>query len=240
MAVFHYTDPEDVIGEELTYMGSDGQIRLKVIGVIKDYHQLSPKLENTPELIRFSKQVRKYFILKMEPGSSSYQNTRAAITFAQSIFKEIFPGNPFNFFFLEEEFEKQYLADLNFGRLFGIFSLLAVFIACMGLFGLSSYMVVQKTKEIGIRKILGSSVGNILKSLSFEYIKLILIANLIAWPLIYYLMNKWLETFVSHIQMSLWQFVIAGISVTVITLITISIHTTKAALANPVDALRSE
>lgn len=240
MAAFQYSDPEKIIGEELTYMGSDGQIRFKIIGVIKDYHQLSPKLENAPELIRFSKQVRKYFILKMKPGSTSFQNMRSTIASVQSIYNEIFPGNPFNFFFLEEEFEKQYTSDRHFGQLFGIFSFLAVFIACMGLFGLSSYMVVQKTKEIGIRKILGSSVGNILRSLSFEYIKLILIANLIAWPLIYYLMTQWLENFVSHIQMSLWQFIIAGISVTVITLLTIGIHTTRAALANPVDSLRSE
>jgi putative ABC transport system permease protein len=236
----NFADPQQAIGEELTYMGSDGSLRLKVIGVIKDYHHLSPRLENEPVLFTFSRQARKYFIIKMKPESASGESTQTTIASCEAAFKEIFPGNPFNYFFLEEEFEKQYQADRNFGRLFGIFSLLAVFIACMGLFGLSSYMVVQKTKEIGIRKILGSSVGNILKSLSIEYIKLILIANLIAWPLIYYLMNKWLETFVSHIQMNLWQFVIAGISITVISLLTISIHTSKAALANPVDALRSE
>ena len=190
--------------------------------------------------MRFAPFARRYYIVKFNTGADPGGAVKQVLDLAESNFKSIFPGNPFSYFFIDQEFEKQYESDQQFGDMFGIFSSLAVFVACLGLFGLAAHTVIQKTKEIGIRKVLGSSIGNILKTLSWEYIKLIILANVLAWPLIFYLMNRWLDTFVDRIAIDWWLFPLACLIVTVVALFTVSFHTLKAARANPVKSLRYE
>lgn len=235
-----FSSPEDAISKEITFNGGDGSFRMRVVGVLDNYHQLSPKQAFEPVIIRYSPFVRRYYVVKFNTGSDPGESVRQVLSLAENTYKGVFPNNPFSYFFIDQEFEKQYAGDEQFGDMFGIFSLLAIFVACLGLFGLAAHTVIQKTKEIGIRKVLGSSVVNILKTLSWEYVKLIIVANLLAWPLIYYLMNQWLDTFVDRIALAWWLFPAACLLVTVIAMFTVSFHTIRAARANPVKSLRYE
>ena len=153
---------------------------------------------------------------------------------------EFFPGNPFLSFFLDDHYNLQYQSDQQFGRIFGIFSALAIFIACMGLFGLSSLTAIQRTKEIGVRKVMGASVTNILALMSRDYMMLLGVAIVIALPLAWWLMSRWLESFAYRLPLSWWLFAIPSIAVILIALMTISIHTLKAARTNPSKSLRYE
>lgn len=238
--LFKYPTPEDALGDELTYVGGDGEFRIKIVGVVKNYHHLSPKLEHFPQVFGYNPRARKYYIVHFNVGDNPQENIPEVIATIHGEYQNYFVGNPFNYFFLDEEFEKQYRADQSFGDLFSIFSLLALIVASLGLFGLSSFTILRRTKEIGIKKVLGSSVANILKSLSSDYLKLILFANIIAWPLIYYLMEQWLANFENHISIQWWLFPIAGIAVSLIALITVSFHTVKAATTNPIESLKYE
>ncbi len=158
----------------------------------------------------------------------------------ESAWKETFPGNPFNYFFLNDHYNQQYQADQQFGNVFGIFSGLAIFIACLGLFGLSSLTALQRTKEIGIRKVLGASLFGILKLISKDFILLILIAIVMSVPLATWIMSGWLQGFAYRIPLSWWIFAVPSIVVVVIALATVSIHTLKAAMTDPVKSLRYE
>lgn len=237
---FGFSSPEEAVNKEITFAGGDGSYKMTIVGVLDNYHQLSPKVDHTPQITRYDPFVRRYYMVKFNTGSDPGKTVGQVINQAETTFKSLFPGNPFSYFFIDEEFEKQYEADQQFGDMFGIFSMLAIFVACLGLFGLAAHTVIQKTKEIGIRKVLGSSIPNILKNLSWEYIKLIIVANVLAWPLIYYMMNQWLDSFVDRIAINLWLFPAACLLVTFIALFTVSFHTIKAARANPVKSLRYE
>lgn len=238
--LFQYPSPEEAIGNELTFMGSDGTYKLNIVGVIQNYHHLSPKLDHSPLIIGFTPTIRNYYIVQFNTGSNPGENISKAIATTESVYKSTFEGNPFNYFFLDDEFESQYKADKQFGDLFGFFGALALFVACLGLYGLSSYTVLRRTKEIGVKKVLGSSVLQILKSLSMDYLRLVLVANIISWPIIFYLMQNWLEGFASHIAIQWWLFPVAGLAVTTLALFTVSFHTVKAATTNPVKSLRYE
>src|SRR5258708_32370133 len=158
----------------------------------------------------------------------------------EAVWKETFPGNPFNYFFLNDYYNQQYKADQQFGNICSIFSGLAIFIACLGLFGLSSLTAIQRTKEIGIRKVLGASLISILKLISREFIFLIGIAIIASIPLTAWVMNRWLQDFAYRIPLSWWIFAIPGFLVVVIALATVAIHTLKAAMADPLKSLRYE
>jgi putative ABC transport system permease protein len=152
----------------------------------------------------------------------------------------MFPGNPYEYKFLNEFFDRQYRSDIKTAEIFGLFTFLSIFISCLGLIGLSSLMITHKTKEIGIRKVLGASVPDVIKLVSKEFMKLVLLANLIAWPVAYYFMNNWLQDFAYRINISWWIFFISGGIALVIALITISFQAIKAATANPVKSLKYE
>jgi putative ABC transport system permease protein len=237
---FGFDSAEEAVNKEITFASGNGDYRMTIVGVLDNYHQLSPKVDHTPLITRYDPFVRRYYMIKFNTGTDPGAAVREVIATAEDTYKSLFPGNPFSYFFIDEEFEKQYEADQQFGDMFGIFSLLAIFVACLGLFGLAAHTVIQKTKEIGIRKVLGSSIPNILRHLSWEYIKLIILSNVLAWPLIYYLMNEWLDSFVDRIAINLWLFPAACLLVTFIALFTVSFHTIKAARANPVNSLRYE
>jgi putative ABC transport system permease protein len=151
-----------------------------------------------------------------------------------------FPGNPFEYFFLDDFFNRQYENERKFGKLFTTFSILAVIVSCVGLFGLSAYTATQRTKEIGIRKALGSTENGIFLLLSQEYLKLIGVSILIATPMIWWVMNNWIQTFPYRTTISPFVFVFSGVMVLAVALITVSYQTVKASKTNPVESLRYE
>jgi len=147
---------------------------------------------------------------------------------------------PFEYTFFDDDYNKLYINEVQTKKLFITFSLMAIFIGCLGLFGLASFTVVRRTKEIGMRKILGASVGGIIVILSKEYVKWVALANVFAWPFAYYFMRKWLAGFAYHIDLNIIAFIVSGALALIIALLTVSVQTFKAATANPVDSLRYE
>ena len=150
------------------------------------------------------------------------------------------PGMPFSYRFMNESFNNMYRAEQRVGEISITFSILTIFIACLGLFGLVTYMAEQRTKEIGVRKVLGASISNVIIMLSKDFLKLVLIAAIIAFPIAWWAMHTWLQQFAYRISISWWIFIVAGIAALLIGLITVSFQAVKAAVANPVNSLRSE
>jgi putative ABC transport system permease protein len=184
----------------------------------------------------FSKTQFKEFLF-CKNGAAEYPSTVASV---ETTWKKYFPEDPFNYYFLDDSFNQQYKSDRLFGSIFSIFALLAILIACFGLAGLSAYNILQRRKEIGIRKVMGASVRQLLMLLSRDFLKLVLISFLVAIPVTVLLMNRWLEDFAYRIQISWWVFVIAGVISICIAFATISFQAIKAAVANPVKSLRTE
>ena len=166
--------------------------------------------------------------------------TREALSFIGSTWKKIFPDRPFEYQFLDEHFREVYRADTQVSKIVGILAALAIIISCLGLFGLASYSAEKRIKEVGIRKVMGASVQNIVSLLSKDFLKLILIANIIAWPVAWFALNRWLLDFAYRINISWWVFALTGLTALLIALITISFQAIKAAIANPVKSLRTE
>lgn len=208
---------------------------LTVIGVVANFHQQGLQKTIDPMIMLLRPNIRGYYSAKIQ--ATEVQATVAAL---QKIWEKHFPADPFSFYFLDEFFDRQYRADMIFGKVFGAFAFLAVLIACFGLLGLSAYNVVQRTKEIGVRKVLGASVVSIAGLLSKDFVKLVLAANLVAWPVAYFAMNRWLQDFAYRVNIGWWVFALAGGAALLIALLTVSLQAIKAALANPVEALRYE
>ncbi|WP_293939617.1 ABC transporter permease [Sphingobacterium sp. UBA5996] len=226
-----YSNPQDIIGKQFRQWGREGT----VIGVVKDFNYLSLHRKIEP------------LALRLEPSSSRYltvniQHVNQPETVARigKLWNELVPNRPFLYSFLDDNFNRQYEADFNFRRLFTAFSGLALFIACLGLLGLVTYTAQQRTKEIGVRKVLGASIYHLILLLSSDFIKLLAVALLIATPLSWMAMKKWLDNFAYHIDPQWWMFVFAGFATIIIALVTVSYQTLKAARANPVDSLRDE
>jgi putative ABC transport system permease protein len=203
--------------------------------VVRDFHSRSLHTAIRPFVFRMYKPWHQYAFIKID--GSQIQDALAHI---EDAYKTYSPGIPFDYLFLDEVFNQQYASERQLGELFNGFSLLSVIIACLGLFGLASYTTEQKTKEIGIRKVLGASIPGIVIMTAREFLKWILIANLLAWPISYFVMSKWLQDFAYKVSIGPLVFVFsAGLALTVAVL-TVSYHSIKAALANPVDSLRYE
>src|SRR5260221_6453000 len=166
-----------------------------------------------------------FFAFKIES-----ENSRDVVASLEKPWKAFFPGNPMNYFFLDQFFNRQYDSDIKFGRVFGLFTLLAIFVACLGLFGLASFMTIQRTKEIGIRKVLGSSVSGIILLLSKGFIQLVVIANLVAWPLAWWIMSRWLQSFPYRVEISPLLFLLAELLVVIISFPSVRVYTMQAAL----------
>jgi ABC-type antimicrobial peptide transport system permease subunit len=167
-------------------------------------------------------------------------NTQEALAGLQSVYRQYAPGIPFNYQFADQEYALKFRNEIRVGKLSAIFASLAIFISCLGLFGLASFVAEQRTKEIGVRKVLGASVPHLWALLSKEFVMLVLISFVIAAPAAYYFMHGWLEHFQYRISLSWWIFAAAGAGSLFITLLTISFQSVKAALANPVKSLRTE
>lgn len=211
------------------------EVRVNVIGVIKDYHSLSLR-EKIDAMILFS-EPSDYDTLSIRVSPVDIPHT---LDLLKKKWKALMPQRPFDFFFLDDEFDSQYRAEERMGSLTMRFSLLAILIGCLGLFGMASYTTAQRTKEIGIRKVLGASAGVIVRMLSREYIVLVAIGNLIAWPVAYFLMKSWLDNFAYRTSLALWIFIIAALLSLTVALLTVSYQSLKAAFSNPVDSLRYE
>lgn len=208
---------------------------LQVMGVLKDYHQKSLQYKHDPIIYAYKTTTKRFYSLKVDT-----QNLSQTMADIESSWKGIFPGNPFDSFFLDDSFDEQYKADRQFGYLIGFFSSLAILVACMGLFGLASFTITRRTKEIGVRKVLGASVGSIFVILSKDFLKLIAVASLVAWPLTYWSISQWLQNYEHRIELNLWLFILPSFLILIIALLTISFQTIKAARANPVKALKYE
>ena len=208
----------------------------KIVGVMEDHHQRSLKDDYDPIIFfPIPDLYGEYLTINM-----SMQNASETISSIEQQFKTTFPGNGFEYFFLDDFFDRQYAADQQFGKVFGLFSGLALFVAALGLFGLSTFMISQRIKEIAIRKVLGATIQSMIYLFSRDFLKLILIANVIALPLAYWLISQWLDRFVFREDIGWIMFVVPAAILVIISLATVSIQTIKTGITNPVKALRSE
>src|SRR5688572_14851500 len=226
-----FENPLDAIDIQINFWGDT----FRIVGVLKNYRQESLKKDFEPLIFRYDRTPGGFYSIKFNTA-----NVKESLSKFEDTWKEFFPGNPFDYFFLDEHYNKQYKADQQFGKVFGIFSGLAIFIACLGLFGLSSLTAIQRTKEIGVRKVLGASVSSILTLVSKDYLILMGIAIVFATPITWWIMNNWLQAFSNRIELDWWIFAGPSMLVIFIALFTVSIHTLKAARTNPVKSLRYE
>ena len=226
-----FNSPEDALNKQL----QSGDT-LRVVGVVKDYHQQGLRTGHWPMIIRLIPDNASFFSLKLKTSD----DLEAKLSGIKTRYDQFFPGNSFDYFFLDTFFNEQYKAERQFGKVCGIFAGLAIFIACLGLFALATFMAEQRTKEIGIRKVLGASVPGLVGLLSKDFLKLVVIAIAVATPLAWYAMNRWLADFAYRTDVPWWSFVMAGLLAVGIALLTVSFQAVKAALMNPVESLRSE
>jgi len=226
--------PQNAIGKDMIYGGTKG----KIIGVVHDFHFESLHQSIIPLLFQLPAPKNGYYnhISVKVDGN----NLQSAISSIGDTWHKFLPNVPFDYSFLDVKFQKLYESEQQQGNLFTIFSGLAIFIACLGLFGLSAFTITQRVKEIGVRKVLGASVPQIVSELSKDFLKLVLVAAVLALPIAWYFMHNWLLGFAFRISLSWWIFVLAGIIAIVIAFFTISFQAIKAANANPVKSLRSE
>jgi len=225
----------DAIGWDDPLGKTFNQGKLKVIGVIDDFHFTNIRHVVEPLVIFFRPGADRMLSLKLKAGS-----IREAVEHLEDVWETLFPGAPLEYVFLDDEFEQIYRREENFGSLTRGFTVLAIFIAGLGLFGLVAHTVEQRTKEIGIRKVLGAGVGGLVVLLSRTYLNLVLLANLIAWPAAYFLMSGWLRDFAYRIELGLEIFLLSMAAAAVIAMLTVSFHCIRAAGADPVKALRYE
>ena len=226
-----FKSPQDAIGKTIIRWVK----KWEIIGVINDYHQKSLRYPVEPTMLFPAYSTNSPISVKVQPKDLS-----ATISQIKKKYDAFFPGNLFDYSFLDDRFNAQYANDRLFGKVFAIFSGFAIFIACLGLLGLSLFATAQRTKEIGVRKVLGASVTNIVALLSKDFIKLVVIAFLIASPVAWYIMHNWLQDFAYRINISWWIFFGAGLLAVLIALFTISFQAIRAAVANPVKSLRTE
>ncbi len=222
---------EEPLGKKVE-RGNENRLRADVVGVIKDYHQTG--MYNEVESLLMTYRVDNP-ILYVKLGD----NTKEALEFAEKVWSEVFSNHPFNYEFLNERFEQQFTTDINRRTVFTLFTALAIFIACLGLFGLASFTVEKRTREIGIRKVMGASEGDIVQLISREFLILIIISMVIAFPVSWYFMNNWLENYVYSISLGFMLFLIPGLIAIVLTAITISFHAYKAAITNPAETIKN-
>ncbi|MGB6152055.1 MAG: FtsX-like permease family protein, partial [Pricia sp.] len=207
----------------------------KIIGVVKDFHFRSLQQNIPPLTVRIEPNNTDLLAVKVSP-----ENIPQTIASIEDKWQTILPDQPFDYYFLDEFFDRQYRTEERFGNLFLNFAALAILISCLGLLGLAAYSTLQRKREIGIRKVLGSSVAGVVNLLSKEFLKLVGIAFLIASPIAWFAMHYWLEDFAYRIDIQWWMFALAGGSALLIAILTVSFHAVKASLANPVKSLRTE
>lgn len=225
--------PEDAIGKEFVYGGRRGEL----VGVFNDFHFESMHERILPLVVYLPTNPNNYGNISVKIAGNNIPGALAQI---ETTWKKFVPEMPFEYTFMDENFDRLYEAEQRQGTIFTVFACIAIFIACLGLFGLSAFAISQRIKEIGIRKVLGANTGSIVGLLSKDFLKLVLVAAVIAFPLAWYAMSRWLQDFAYRISVPWWVFIFAGIVAGVVAFVTISIQTIKAASANPVKNLRTE
>ncbi|HTE29147.1 MAG TPA: FtsX-like permease family protein, partial [Chryseolinea sp.] len=229
---------DNAVGKKVYYDYLNVRHEMSIIGIVADYHFESLHQKIRPLVLTmapFFSGPNRFMILDVK--TSNYNELLATI---EKTWSKINPGSPFNYSFLDQDFQKNYEKEGRTSQIIQYFTLIAIGIACLGLFGLAAFTAEQRIKEIGVRKVLGASVSQIVGHLSRDFMKLVAIAIILSCPLAYYFMNSWLQNFAYHIDIAWWVFIVAGLLSSLIALFTISLQTVKAALANPVKSLRSE
>ncbi len=224
----------DIIGKQIIDV-STPEFRPTVIGVIKDFHHKSLKLRINPVILSVNPQAFAFIAARITP-----HNVSSTLSHLETIWKEQFPDREFNYYFVDDNYRQRYPEEDKLQDIYLTFGFLAIFIACLGLYGLASFSTEQRAKEIGIRKVLGATVPNITFALSKDFIKLVLFANIIAWPIGFYVMNNWLNNFAYRIGIEWWVFLAAGLIAQIIALMTVSHQALKSALTNPAETLQYE
>ncbi len=224
---------QDPIGKQ--FKAGDEQENYSVIGVVKDFHFYSFRQKIEPLIMWVNPRRAKYLVAKIRPT-----DVQSTLAYMEKVWDSHLQSHPFESSFLDAYFENIYRTDQNTGRLFSSFSFLAIFIGCLGLFGLASFTVEQKTKEIGIRKVLGAGIGSIVLLLTKEFTKWVAFATIIGFPVAYFASHNWLDNFVYKTNIHVMTFVLAGLLVVAIALLTVSFQAVKASLTNPVNAMRYE
>ncbi|MEO7046324.1 MAG: FtsX-like permease family protein, partial [Ferruginibacter sp.] len=231
-----WKSPQDAVGKDFVYGGRKGH----VIGVIEDFHFESLRQKIVPLVLENSPVTptdSRFNSLTVKVSGKNIPGTLATV---ESTWRKYLPEIPYQYTFLDEKFDKLYEAEQRQGTIFTVFACIAIFIACLGLFGLSAFAITQRVKEIGVRKILGANVSSIVTLLSKDFLKLVFIAAIIAFPVAWYVMSHWLQDFAYRINIHWWVFVLAAFLALVVALATVSLQAIKAAVANPVKSLRSE
>jgi putative ABC transport system permease protein len=228
-----WTDPSQAVGQEMVtgYWSHQGRI----VGVVRNFHFEGLQVPVKPVVLQQLSSKFRYITLSLEPG-----NLETTMRYLENSWQEILPNAPFEPLFLDSDFEQQYGVEQTLSRVINLFSSLAAFIACLGLAGLASWSATRRTKEIGIRKVLGATSSGVVWLLTRESIVLVITANLIAWPVVYYLMNDWLDNFAHRIDVGVGTFILVGLAALAVSLVSVCYQAIKAARANPVDALRYE
>jgi hypothetical protein len=234
-----YMGLENPVGETITWKWHDNDPKpYKILGVIRDMVMESP----------YEPVEQTLFFIKPLNGGVNWINMRinpsvtmsSALPKIEAVFKKLVPAAPFDYKFVDQDYALKFAAEERISKLSGFFAALAIFISCLGLFGLASFVAEQRTKEIGVRKVLGASVFNVWQLLSKEFVLLVILSLLIAAPIAYYFMHDWLQNYQYRAELSWWLFAAAGAGALAITLLTVSFHAIKAAIANPVKSLRTE
>jgi putative ABC transport system permease protein len=235
MKMLGYQDPGEAAGSRLIEMHMDGQAEGQIVGVMRDFHYQPLHIRIKPLIFIFRDQGLNNLYVKL-----AGKNTNQSISLVQSVIDQNAPGINFEYTFLDNHYQSSYRKEMRMKKLFTLFTILAIFIASMGLFGLAAFMTERKTKEIGIRKAIGASTSRIIVILSSQFLKWVLIANLIAWPVVYFALNKWLQNFAFHIEQNVFYFLLAGIVALAVAQLTILYQAFTAARTNPVESLRYE
>lgn len=227
-----WTTPEEAIGQPLTRQFQDTRT---VIGVVKDFHFTSLQRAIYPMVFMIRPDWYGYAAVNIGGG-----NVQATIASLESVWNRMAPDQPFQAFFLDDDYDRQYRSERRIGSILALFTGLAIFIACLGLFALAAYTAQQRTKEIGVRKVLGASAASIVVLLSKDFTRLVILGTVVAAPVAYLLMDRWLEDFAYRIELSWWTFALAGLAAMVIAWMTVSYQSLRTALTDPVEALRYE
>jgi len=231
-----WKSPAEALGRSISMSHAGQKYDGKIVGVVKDFQLVSFREAVWPLVINIMPMEKLNFIsFRIAP-----QGVTETLEHIRNVWSQFAPSYPLDYYFLDDDFARLHQADQQLGRVFQAFALLAIGIACLGLFGLAAFTAERRTKEIGIRKVLGATLPNVVTLLSKDFVKLVLLANLIAWPLAWYAMNKWLQSFAFRVEIQWWVFALAGGLALLIALLTVSTQAIRAALANPVEALRYE
>ena len=230
-----FISPAEAIGKNVMMDWQGSTLRLEVIAVVNDFHFQGLHMPIEPYGFQLSKGNYSYLI-----AHAQTKDIAATLRSVESSWKKLNPNEPFEYTFLDDDFARNYAADEKLSAIVGYFTIIAIFISCLGLFGLATFSAEQRIKEIGVRKVLGASVSSIVTLLSTDFLKLVIIAIMIASPIAWWAMNKWLQDFAYRTNIGWWIFIVAGVGALIIALITISFQAIRAAVSNPVKSLRTE